>query len=138
MENNIENPNLENNEELLTAAISGLLLEGFSDIMLKESILKVLETFTYNLEMHELAYKLNTEYQIFYDKLPVDIKKNVEEAHKKQVLLLTAGKVLKGIRAVTSLGFSNILEGNWKEKRIVKSEKFTNALKILNEKLGNY
>ena len=138
MENNVENRNSEKKEEVLIAAISGLLFEGISDIILKESILKTLEVFSYNLEMHELAYKFNTEYQIFYDKLPVDIKKNVKEVHKKQVLLLTAGKVLKGIRAVASLGISNILEGNWKKKRIVKSKKFTNALKVLNEKLGNY
>lgn len=110
-----------------------------------ESLLNnVYMNFTLIKDLHEAAYKLNSEYKTFWDKHPEKTKKELLKNQQDLEILVSSSKYSEMIFGINKVGFfygvkrfftPGKLSSEEKIKISVTADKLTNTLKSINKSL---
>lgn len=98
-----------------------------------EKILRTALEYAYDPDIHNLAYETNSEYKLFYDNLPDDVKAETEKKRRFIKPFLIAKKISHAPYHIGTLGLTKLFEKS--PKKVVNSTEFTALFKFINSNL---
>lgn len=121
--------------ELCDYVINTIMDESYEQKHYEKVLSFAISNYVLDPDIHKIAYKTNSNYKLFYDKMSDDIKKIVEDKHKTIRPLKAFVKFQNMLVHISTLGLTMLFYKS--PKKIVKSRTFVAVMRYLNDATGN-
>lgn len=122
-------------DRLCDYVINTIMDESYEQKHYKKVLSFAISNYVLDPDIHKIAYKTNSDYKLFYDKLSYNTKKIVEDEHKSIRPLKAFVKFQNMLVHIATFGLTMLFYKS--PKRIVKSRTFVAVMRYLNDATGN-